>query len=54
MGFLRESKGSWPNGRPKPKRVFNRSAKTQHKASSRDGRPNEKLVRNENVHTREH
>jgi hypothetical protein len=53
-GFQRESKASWPNGRPKPKRVFNRSAKTKHKASSRDGRPNEKLVRNENVHTREH
>ena len=48
-GFQRESKASWPNGRPKPKQVFNRSAKTQHKASSRDGRPNEKLVR-----TREH
>jgi hypothetical protein len=29
-------------------------AQTQHKASSQDGRPNEKLIRNENVHTREH
>jgi hypothetical protein len=26
---------------------------TQHKKSSQDGRPNEKLIRNENVHTRE-
>jgi hypothetical protein len=29
-------------------------AQTQRKASSQDGRPNEKLIRNENVHTREH
>jgi S-ribosylhomocysteine lyase LuxS involved in autoinducer biosynthesis len=29
-------------------------AQTQRKASWQDGRPNEKLIRNENVHTREH
>jgi hypothetical protein len=29
-------------------------AQKQRKASSQDGRPNEKLIRNENVHTREH
>jgi hypothetical protein len=29
-------------------------AQTQRKASSQDGHPNEKLIRNENVHTREH
>jgi S-ribosylhomocysteine lyase LuxS involved in autoinducer biosynthesis len=29
-------------------------AQMQRKASSQDGRPNEKLIRNENVHTREH
>jgi hypothetical protein len=29
-------------------------AQTQRKGSSQDGRPNEKLIRNENVHTREH
>jgi hypothetical protein len=29
-------------------------APTQHKARPQDGRPNEKLIRNENVHTREH
>ena len=27
---------------------------TQRKASSQDGRPNKKLIHNENVHTREH
>jgi hypothetical protein len=29
-------------------------AQTQRKARPQDGRPNEKLIRNENVHTREH
>jgi hypothetical protein len=29
-------------------------AQTQRKAISQDGRPNEKLIRNENVNTREH
>src|ERR1700691_1398526 len=29
-------------------------APTQRKARPQDGRPNEKLIRNENVHTREH
>jgi hypothetical protein len=29
-------------------------AQTQRKAILQDGRPNEKLIRNENVHTREH
>jgi hypothetical protein len=29
-------------------------AQTQRKASSQDGRPNEKLIRNENDNTREH
>jgi hypothetical protein len=29
-------------------------APTQRKAGPQDGRPNAKLIRNENVHTREH
>jgi hypothetical protein len=29
-------------------------AQTQRKASSQDGRPNEKLIHNENIHTTEH
>jgi hypothetical protein len=29
-------------------------AQTQHKTSSQDGRPKEKLIHNENFHTREH
>jgi hypothetical protein len=29
-------------------------APTQRKARPQDGRPNAKLIRNENVHTREH
>jgi hypothetical protein len=34
--------------------VWKLGAQTQRKASSQDGRPNEKLICNENVHTREH
>jgi hypothetical protein len=34
--------------------VRNLGATTQRKARPQDGRPNAKLIRNENVHTREH
>jgi hypothetical protein len=36
------------------RRVRKMGAQTQRKASSQDGHPNEILIRNENVHTREH
>jgi hypothetical protein len=45
--------GSWVPKR-NASRVCKMGAQTQRKASSKDGRPNEKLIRNENVHTREH
>jgi hypothetical protein len=45
--------GSWAPKR-NARRVRKMGAQTQRKASSQDGRPNEKLIRNENVHTREH
>jgi hypothetical protein len=38
-------------GRP---HVRNLGAPTERKARPQDGRPNAKLIRNENVHTREH
>ena len=34
--------------------IRNLGAPTQRKARPQDGRPNAKLIRNENVHTREH
>ena len=34
--------------------VRNLGATTQRKARLQDGRPNAKLIRNENIHTREH
>jgi hypothetical protein len=48
-----------PNARPQCKRkarphVRKLGAQTQRKARPQDGRPNAKLIRNENVHTREH
>jgi hypothetical protein len=48
-----------PNPRPQRKRkarphVPKLGAPTQRKARPQDGRPNAKLIRNENVHTREH
>jgi hypothetical protein len=54
-----------PNARPQRKRkarsqrkarphVRKLGATTQRKARPQDGRPNAKLIRNENVHTREH
>jgi hypothetical protein len=48
-----------PNARPQHKRkvrphVRKLGAATQRKALPQDGRPNTKLIRNENVHTREH
>jgi hypothetical protein len=45
--------GSWAPKR-NARRVRKMGAQTQCKASSKDGRPNEKLIRNENIHTREH
>jgi hypothetical protein len=38
-------------GRPHVRKL---GAPTQRKARPQDGRPNAKLIRNENVHTREH
>jgi hypothetical protein len=48
-----------PNARPQPKRkarphVRKLGAATQRKARPQDGRPNANLIRNENIHTREH
>jgi hypothetical protein len=48
-----------PNARPQRKRkvrphVRKLGAPTQRKAHPQDCRPNAKLIRNENVHTREH
>jgi hypothetical protein len=48
-----------PNAHPQRKRKLRQhvrklGAPTQHKARSQDGRRNAKLIRNENVHTREH
>jgi hypothetical protein len=48
-----------PNARLQCKRkvrqhVRKLGAPTQRKARPQDGRPNAKLIRNENVHTREH
>jgi hypothetical protein len=37
-----------------PTHVRNLGATTQRKARPQDGRPNAKLIRNENVHAREH
>jgi hypothetical protein len=45
------------NARPQHKarpHVRKLGAPTQRKARPQDGRPNAKLIRNENVHTREH
>jgi hypothetical protein len=47
------------NARPRRKRkarqhVRKLDAATQHKARPQDGCPNAKLIRNENIHTREH
>jgi hypothetical protein len=48
-----------PNALPQRKRkarphVRKLGTATQRKARPQDGRPNAKLIRNENVHTREH
>jgi hypothetical protein len=48
-----------PNARPQRKskgrlHVRKLGAPTQRKARPQDGRPNAKLIRNENIHTREH
>jgi hypothetical protein len=48
-----------PNSRPQRKgkarlHVRKLGAATQRKARSQDRHPNEKLIRNENIHTREH
>jgi hypothetical protein len=36
------------------RRIRKTGTQTQRKARLQDGRPNEKAIRNENVHTREH
>jgi hypothetical protein len=48
-----------PNARPQRKRkarlhVCKLGTPTQRKACLQDGRPNAKLIRNKNIHTREH
>jgi hypothetical protein len=48
-----------PNARPQRKHkgcphVRKLGTPTQRKARPQDGRPNAKLIRNENIHTREH
>jgi hypothetical protein len=46
-----------PNARPQCKarqHVRKLGTPTQRKARPQDGRPNAKLIRNENIHTREH
>jgi hypothetical protein len=43
-----------PNARPRKRKVGRKLGPTQRKARPQDGRPNAKLIRNENVHTREH
>jgi hypothetical protein len=48
-----------PSARPQHKRkarphIRKLEAKTKRKARLQDGRPNAKLIHNENVHTREH
>jgi hypothetical protein len=48
-----------PNARPQHKRkarpyIHKLGATMQRKARPQDGRTNAKLIRNENVHTREH
>jgi hypothetical protein len=48
-----------PNARPQRKRkarlhVRRLGTETERKARLQEGRPNAKLIRNENVHTREH
>jgi hypothetical protein len=48
-----------PNARPQHERkarlhVLKLVTPTQRKARPQDGRPNAKLIRNKNVHTREH
>jgi hypothetical protein len=48
-----------PNARPQRKckarpHVRKLGSATQRKVSPEDGRPNAKLIRNENIHTREH
>jgi hypothetical protein len=42
-----------PQGKARP-HVRKLGATMQRKALPQDGRPNAKLIRNENVHTREH
>ena len=41
-------------GNANARHVRNLGATTQRKARPQDGRPNAKLIRNENVHAREH
>jgi hypothetical protein len=56
LGHPNATQGTFGNWAPKRnrRRVRKMGAQMQRKASSQDGRPNEKLIRNENVHTREH
>jgi hypothetical protein len=54
-----DSQVGHPNARPERKgkalpHVRKLGAATQRKERSQDGHPNAKLIRNENVHTREH
>jgi hypothetical protein len=49
--FIRPPQGWAPQRNARHVRKM--GAQTERKAISQDGRPNEKLIRNENVHTRE-
>jgi hypothetical protein len=63
LGAPMQCKARLQVGRPSPRPQRKRKARphvpklgapTQRKARPQDGRPNAKLIRNENVHTREH
>jgi hypothetical protein len=43
-----------PNAMPQKRKARPREVRNAMQGTSQDGRPNAKLIRNENVHTREH
>jgi hypothetical protein len=46
--------GAQTQPKARPQVVRKLGAETQQKARPQDGHPNAKLIRNENIHTREH
>jgi hypothetical protein len=55
LGAPMQSKARLQVGRPNARlHVRKLGAPRQQKARPQDGRPNAKLIRNENIHTREH